>query len=142
MSLQFVLRAGLICLALLILPFRAKEKTVGVFIFLEKRSSLVDVGSVARVLYCECRGELDDGKVAVIDVMRNRVKDLTKISMKGFCRGKIDSTLFDFASSSLKQAVSHDFIYFLNIDATTNKKWLKMAKNRPGKQIGNHWFFR
>ena len=142
MSLQFVMRVGLLCLALFIFPVLSKEKPVGLFVFLENRTPLIYVVSVARVLYCECRGEPDVGKTAVIDVMRNRGQDLVKISMKGFCRGKVDSDLFNFASNGLKRPVSHDFIYFLNADTATNERWLKMAINKPGKMIGRHWFFK
>lgn len=132
-----ILRAGFTTLALFLFN-TTSERTAT--IPEPKRIPLIDVAAVARVVYCECRGEPKEGQIAVIDAMRNRGERLNKVSRRGMCRGKLTDKFVELASETLRKPVSHDFKYFLNPKTSTDTSWLKIALNRPGKMIGRHWF--
>lgn len=133
------LRAGLTTLALFLF-YTTHERPAR--IPQPRRLPLIDVGAVARVVYCECRGEPLEGQIAVIDVMRNRGERLNKVSRKGMCRGKVTEKFIKLASVTLSAPVSHDFKYFLNPTTATDTSWLRYALKRPGIMIDNHWFFK
>ena len=107
--------------------------------------SALDVASVARVLYCECRSEKIEGQIFVADVLRNRAEkdgvSIVESSYRGLCRGRLEKRFLELASKVLKQPPSHSFTYFFNAKTATNKKWVGVGLSRQGTTIGSHWFF-
>ena len=105
----------------------------------------VDVYAVASVLYSECRGESQEGRLAIVHSIVNRSKkyneSVLKTTRRGMRSGKLDPKLVEEASWMLKTKVGHSYCHWIAFDTATDLEWVRYAKRQSGSWIGGHFFF-
>lgn len=113
-----------------------------------------DLKLLARLVYCEARGEVRLGKIAVAQVVLNRVKrDSSTIYKVVHRRGQFDGIhtkqFYRYNQECLEAArvalqgykvLPEDIYYFYNPVTSTDTKWI--AKLKDYQVIGNHNFAR
>lgn len=105
----------------------------------------IDVAALARVCYCESRGEVLEAKIWAMDVVRNRAKEkgvsIVEATYTGLCRGKLDVKLVKLAAKVLRREVSNRYRYFFNPITATDLDWVRYGFSQPGEYKGVMWFF-
>jgi len=105
----------------------------------------VEVYAVASVLYSECRGEPQEGRLAIVHAIVNRSKkykeSILKTTRRGMKGGKLDPKLVEEASWMLKTRVGHSYCHWIAFGAATDLDWKKYAMRQRGLWVGGHFFF-
>ena len=113
---------------------------------LSGRLSLLEVGSLARIVDCESKGEPEDGKLLVASVVLNRAKkyqmDLVSSTFKGYsCRGLATEGAKRIARRVLISGPVSSYCYFFNPSEATDTAWVAYGFSQPGSFTGRHFFF-
>ncbi len=96
-----------------------------------------EIYHMARVVQREAGGESLDGKIAVIDGIRN--------GARGYKEGKTVDSLVRLVAKAMKERVSHPYKHWINFRFATDARQIRIAKEaiRDGKaiRVGAHWFY-
>lgn len=97
----------------------------------------IEIYQIASIVYCECRGESHEGKVAVISAVRN--------GARGYCTGRLDDSLVRLVAREMKKPISHPYKHWINLELATDTRQVRIAKKaiREGKalKILAQWFY-
>lgn len=116
-----------------------------------------DINLMAKLVYCESRGEPFEGKVAVASVVLNRVINpkfpntisdviFQKNAFSCVSNGKIiaqpDESCYDAVYEAIRgKDPTNDALFFYNPTIATCS-WMKETSKKDSKKIGNHTFFK
>lgn len=116
-----------------------------------------DIDLMAKLVYCESRGEPFEGQVAVASVVLNRVMDpqfpdtiseviFQKNAFSCVKDGKLDAKPTESCYSAVYEAIqgkdpTNDALFFYNPSIATCS-WMKETSKKDSKTIGNHTFFK
>jgi hypothetical protein len=96
-----------------------------------------EIYHIARVVQREAGGEILEGKLAVIDGIRN--------GARGYKEGKTVDSLVRLVAKTMKGRVSHPYKHWINFELATDARQVRIAKRaiRNGRalKIGAHWFY-
>lgn len=91
----------------------------------------------AAVMYAEARGESREGKLSVMDGVRN--------GAHGYKEGKLTRELVELAAGEIGKPVRHPYRHWINFDLATDKRQIAIARRAldSGKflKVGNHFFY-
>ena len=92
---------------------------------------------IARSVEREAGGESLEGKIAVIDGIRN--------GARGYKEGKTVDSLVRLVAKTMKEGVSHPYKHWINFELATDARQIRIAKRAiksgRAKKIGLHWFY-
>lgn len=116
-----------------------------------------DIDLLAKLVYCESRGEPFTGKVAVASVVLNRVtnpkfpdtiekvvfqKNAFSCVINGKLVAKPDQSCYDAVYEAIRgKDPTSDALFFYNPSIATCS-WMKETSKKDSKKIGNHTFFK
>lgn len=116
-----------------------------------------DIDLLAKLVYCESRGEPFTGKVAVASVVLNRVtnpkfpdtiekvvfqKNAFSCVINGKLVAKPDQSCYDAVYEAIRgKDPTNDALFFYNPSIATCT-WMKETSKKDSKKIGNHTFFK
>lgn len=116
-----------------------------------------DIDLLAKLVYCESRGEPFTGKVAVASVVLNRVtnpkfpdtiekvvfqKNAFSCVVNGKLVAKPDQSCYDAVYEAIRgKDPTNDALFFYNPSIATCT-WMKETSKKDSKKIGNHTFFK
>ncbi|MEG0133585.1 cell wall hydrolase [Clostridium sp.] len=130
-------------------------------VFNQKGSSLkitkADIDLMAKLVYCESRGEPFEGKIAVASVVLNRVMNpkfpntisdviFQKNAFSCVQNGKIvaqpNKSCYDAVYEAIRgKDPTNEALFFYNPEIATCS-WMKSTSKKDSKTIGNHTFFK
>lgn len=116
-----------------------------------------DIELMAKLVYCESRGEPFEGKVAVASVVLNRVMNpkfpntisdviFQKNAFSCVSNGKIVAQPNESCYDAVYEAIrgkdpTNEALFFYN-PAIATCSWMKETSKKDSKKIGNHTFFK
>ncbi len=116
-----------------------------------------DIELMAKLVYCESRGEPFEGKVAVASVVLNRVMNtkfpntisdviFQKNAFSCVSNGKIVAQPNESCYDAVYEAIrgkdpTNEALFFYNPTIATCS-WMKETSKKDSKKIGNHTFFK
>lgn len=148
-----------------VLELSSKEKEKNsknnIEVFNQNGSSLKitesDIDLLAKLVYCESRGEPFKGKVAVASVVLNRVmsskfpntiegvifqKNAFSCVKNGTLVAQPDQSCYDAVYEAIRgKDPTNEALFFYNPSIATCS-WMKETTKKDSKQIGNHTFFK
>lgn len=96
-----------------------------------------EIYHIARAVQREAGGEVLEGKLAVIDGIRN--------GARGYKEGKTVDSLVRLVAKTMKERVSHPYKQWINLELATDARQVGIARRaiRSGKaiRVGAHWFY-
>lgn len=96
-----------------------------------------EIYHIARAVQREAGGEVLEGKLAVIDGIRN--------GAHGYKEGKTVDSLVRLVAKTMKEGVSHPYKHWINLELATDARQIRIARRaiRNGRaiRIGAHWFY-
>ncbi len=96
-----------------------------------------EIYHMARVVQREAGGESLEGKIAVIDGIRN--------GARGYKEGKSVDSLVRLVAKTMKERVSHPYKHWINFQLATDARQVRLAKkavrNGRARRVGAHWFY-
>ena len=91
----------------------------------------------AAVIYAEARGESLDGKLAVLDALRN--------GAHGYKVGRLEPRIVELVVEGIKRPVGHPYKHWINFELATDDRQVKIAlralRDKNGIAIGSHFFY-
>ncbi|MGL4572132.1 MAG: cell wall hydrolase [Clostridium sp.] len=138
-----------------------ENKKNDIEVFNQKGSSLkitkADIDLMAKLVYCESRGEPFEGKIAVASVVLNRVMNpkfpntindviFQKNAFSCVQNGKIvaqpNKSCYDAVYEAIRgKDPTNEALFFYNPEIATCS-WMKSTSKKDSKTIGNHTFFK
>lgn len=119
--------------------------------------SKADIDLMAKLVYCESRGEPFEGKVAVASVVLNRVMHpqfpntingviFQKNAFSCVVNGKLEANPTNACYDAVYEAIrgkdpTNEALFFYNPSIATCS-WMKETSKKDTKRIGNHTFFK
>lgn len=106
----------------------------------------VEVYEVAKVVWAEARGESLEGKIFLIDAVRNIAHEqgcslFDATFRKRMKKGKIDQDLVALVAAQLDRKISHPYSFWINFQKATDREWADYARKQEGSLVGRHFFF-
>ena len=91
----------------------------------------------AAVIYSEARGESLDGKIAVLDGLRN--------GAHGYKVGRLDPEIVEIVVEGMKRPVGHPYRHWINFRLATDDRQVRIAKkalrDKKGAWVDKHWLY-
>ncbi len=119
--------------------------------------SKTDIDLMAKLVYCESRGEPFEGQVAVASVVLNRVMNpqfpntisgviFQKNAFSCVTNGKLEANPTKACYDAVYEAIkgkdpTNEALFFYNPSIATCS-WMKETSKKDSKTIGNHTFFK
>ena len=97
----------------------------------------VKIYHYAAAIYSEARGESYEGKLAVLDALRN--------GAHGYKVGRLEPRIVELVVEGIKRPVGHPYKHWINFELATDDRQVKIAlralRDKNGIAIGSHFFY-